>query len=163
MLIWVIANILDMIDNSIYLFSSNASTKNKMALYQTCGCLFGMCSKLLLGGYTGFCMGIATLTRNLCIYNNKFNKLSLCIVLTIQIVGAILVNEGIFGVVATVATVSYTLMLYKSSSKADMCIAVMINTCLWCIYNIHLYAVAASIFNILSFINAFRNYRKLSA
>lgn len=85
------------------------------------------------------------------VYLEKYNKVTVTIMVLLQLMIAIVINEGIVGFAATFATMVYTIGLYKVKTKKDLRISLAVNSLLWSVYNFAINAIVSTVFTLVGF------------
>lgn len=119
------------------LFSSICKTKKNIFLFQCINKIFGVLYTLLLCGYSGMIINILGLVRNFLTLKNKMTKkvqFVLCILMFV--IGIVVNNRGILGILPIIASIEYTIMACRNKSTVKIVkYALLINMIMWSIYD----------------------------
>lgn len=110
-------------------------------------------SYIFLAAWTGFAMNVVSLLRNLLFYlvarfakNSKFwDYFTLFLIYVLLIICTIFTFDGVFSLMATVATIAYTFAIW-SKKKNNYKIFGLISSLCWIVYNIFIRSILGVVF-----------------
>lgn len=137
-----------------------------MIFWQIIDSSFNSISNIFLSSYSGYITNIFTLLRNYLTYKGKFNKKYLVIfILLLVVLGLYFNNKGIIGILPIIASIEYTIFMYKAKTTNRLRIGLIINLIMWGVYNFYIKAYPMFIMNIiiisLSSINNYKSKRNV--
>lgn len=145
-------------------YSTFSKKKDKMIFWQIIDSLFNSISNVFLLSYSGCITNIFTLLRNYLTYKGKFNKKCLIIIMMLLIfLGICFNNKGFIGILPIIASIEYTIFMYKTKTVNKLRIGLIINLIMWGVYDFYIksYPMFAMdmIIIVLSLINNYK-YQK---
>jgi hypothetical protein len=163
----IIANILGLISALIMIYAGAKKEKNKVLKYHTIHALFGMSCDLLLGGYPSVISNIFTITRNILVNKNKFNKLLMVIFIILASISIIYFNNlGIIGYIPLINFIFYTVFINTKDNIVFKYVFI-ISMITWLIYDLIIKAYSSAIFDsitiitsVITLISMIRNKKK---
>ena len=118
-------------------------------------------SNIFLFSYSGAITNFFTILRNYISYKGKNSfilTISICILLTI--LGMIFNNQGIIGVLPILATLEYTICIYKVKKVNNMLISAFFNVLLWSIYDFYIMSYPMFVMDVVTALVSIHNYFK---
>lgn len=153
-MIIIIANILGLISALIMIYAGSIKEKNKVLKYHTIHAFFGMSCDLLLGGYPSVISNIFTITRNILVNKNKFNKIYMIIFILLVTILIILTNNlGWIGYIPLINFIFYTVFI-NTKDNIIFKYVFIISMITWLIYDIIIKAYSSTIFDFITIVTA---------
>lgn len=153
-MIIIIANILGLISALIMIYAGSIKEKNKVLKYHTIHAFFGMSCDLLLGGYPSVISNIFTITRNILVNKNKFNKIYMIIFILLVTILIILTNNlGWIGYIPLINFIFYTVFI-NTKDNIIFKYVFIISMITWLIYDIIIKAYSSAIFDFITIVTA---------
>ena len=127
--------------------------------------LFDMLTNLVLCAYAAFVISFICFIRNIIFYKGKLTKSITLILLIINVIVGLYVNNlQMIGLLAIIASASYTICIYTTKNDQQMRWALCVNLILWFIHNFYVQAypsaVACIVLCIWTFIQIYKNRRQ---
>lgn len=142
-------------------YSLFSKTKNKMIHIQIFSAMANFISNIFLFSYSGAITNFFAILRNYISYKGKNSlilTISICILLTI--LGMIFNNQGIIGVLPILATLEYTICMYKVKKVNNMLISAFFNVLLWSIYDFYIMSYPMFVMDVVTALVSIHNYFK---
>jgi hypothetical protein len=153
-MIVIIANILGLISALIMIYAGSIKEKNKVLKYHTIHAFFGMSCDLLLGGYPSVISNIFTITRNILVNKNKFNKIYMVIFILLVTILILLTNNlGIIGFIPLINFIFYTIFI-NTKDNIIFKYVFIISMITWLIYDVIIKAYSSAVFDLITIITA---------
>jgi hypothetical protein len=153
-MIIIIANILGLISALIMIYAGSIKEKNKVLKYHTIHAFFGMSCDLLLGGYPSVISNIFTITRNILVNKNKFNKIYMIIFILLVTILILLTNNlGWIGYIPLINFIFYTVFI-NTKDNIIFKYVFIISMITWLIYDIIIKAYSSAIFDFITIVTA---------
>lgn len=163
MLNLILGNIFSFLSSGCSAISAIKKNKNDLIYWQIIdNFLFGI-SCIFLNAYAALMTSLIALLRNTLAYKNKLDlKWTILLTSLCIIIGFIVNNTGIFGILAIVASAGYTVLMYTSKTAQQMRYAMVFNLSLWFIHNCYIQAYPSAISSLLlalwALIQTFKNH-----
>lgn len=117
-------------------YSTFNKSKNKMIFWQIVDSMLNAIANVFLFSFSGAITNVFTSIRNMLQVKNKFDKkMMILFCLFVIIIGIYVNNKGIIGLLPIIASIEYTILMYKFKTAQKMRIALIINLILWSIYD----------------------------
>lgn len=124
--------------------------KNDLILWQLWAIVFSAFSCFALKAYAALITCVTDLIRNALAYKNKLNfQLTILLVFLSIFIGLIINNLGWIGLLAIIASASYTIFMYTTKNEQQMRWALVLNQSLWFIHNIYIQAYPSAITEVI--------------
>ena len=108
--------------------------------------LFGIIVNIVLAAYTALVISVVCFIRNILSYKNKLTKKITIILLIISIIVGLYANNlGVIGLLAVVASTSYTICIYTTKNEQQMRYASMVNMFLWFVHDAYIQAYPSAL------------------
>ena len=120
-------------------------SKKDLILWQLWSIILSTFSCVALYAYAAAITCIMDLIRNALAYKDKLSfKITIVLVILCIILGLWINNLGIIGLVAIVASSSYTIFMYTTKNEQQMRWAFIFNQSLWLIHDVYIQAYPAA-------------------
>ena len=146
----------------------SVAKKNKKDLiwWQIIDVIFFIFSCIALQAYAALTTNCFALIRNVLAYKNKLTlKMTFLLSLLCFVVGIYANNLGMFGALAVIATVSYTVFLYTTKNDQQMRYAIIINSILWLVHDYYIKSypsvLTGIVFIVWTIVQIFKNRNKI--
>lgn len=138
-------------------------SKKDLILWQLWSIILSTFSCIALYAYAAVITCIMDLIRNALAYKDKLSfKITLILVILCIIFGLWINNLGMIGIIAVVASSSYTIFMCITKNEQQMRWAFIFNQSLWLIHDIYIQAYPAAITDFVlaswTFFQVYRNY-----
>lgn len=138
------------------------NSKKDLVLWQLWSIVFSTFSCLALYAYAAVVTCVMDLIRNALAYKNKLSlQITALLVVLCIIFGLWINNLGVIGIIAIVASSSYTSCMYITKNEQQMRWAFVFNQILWLIHDIYIQAYPAAATDLAlgmwTFIHIFKN------
>ena len=160
----IIGNFFSLLSAICLAVSVVKKNKNDLIRWQLWCIIWANFACLALKAYAAFVTGIIDLIRNLLAYKNKLTgRLTAVLVVLCIIVSIIVNNLGIIGILAIIASTSYTIFMYTTKDEQQMRWALILNQVLWLVHDTYIQAYPAAltalIIAVWTFMQAIRHIR----
>ena len=146
----ILGNIFSFLSATCIAISVIKKNKSDLVWWQIIDIIFCLFSNIFLFAYAALITNLIALLRNILSYKNKLNlKLTILLTILCIAVGCFVNNRGIFGILAIVASSSYTVFMYTTKNDQQMRYALVFNLTLWFIHDLYIQAYPSSILEIL--------------
>ena len=146
----ILGNIFSFLSASCIAISVIKRNKSDLVWWQIIDIIFCLFSNIFLLAYAALITNLIALLRNILSYKNKLNlKLTILLTILCIVVGCFVNNRGIFGILAIIASASYTVFMYTTKNDQQMRYALVSNLTLWFIHDLYIQAYPSSILEIL--------------
>ena len=146
----ILGNIFSFLSASCIAISVIKRNKSDLVWWQIIDIIFCLFSNIFLLAYAALITNLIALLRNILSYKNKLNlKLTILLTILCIAVGCFVNNRGIFGILAIVASASYTVFMYSTQNDQQMRYALVFNLTLWFMHDLYIQAYPSSILEIL--------------
>ena len=116
--------------------STFGKKKENILKWQVANTSFAILSNLFLQGYSGMVTNLVCLIRNILGAAGKLTKCnSAILILAIIVCGCAANNRGLIGLLPVLASVEYSIGMYRCRSAQAMRIALAVNVALWAVYD----------------------------
>ena len=163
----IIGNIFSLLAAICLIISVVKKNKSDLVLWQLWSIIMGGFSCLALRAYAALITCIMDMIRNILAYKNKLTfSLTMLLVALCIIVGLIINNLGLIGILAITASASYTIFLYITKNAQQMRWALISNLILWFVHDIYVQAYPSALTDIILSVWTFvqiLKYRKNNA
>lgn len=158
----IVGNLFSLLAVTCIAVSVIKKNKNDLILWQLWGICFSNFSCLFLKAYAALITCIADLIRHFFAYKNMLTfHITIALIVFCIITGLWINNLGLIGILAIIASVSYTLLMYITKNDQQMRWALVLNQSLWIIHNIYVQAypslVSEVIITIWTLIQIYKN------
>ncbi|MBR1600222.1 MAG: YgjV family protein [Alphaproteobacteria bacterium] len=142
----IVGNIFSLFAAFCIVISVVKKSKKDLILWQLWSIILSTFSCLALYAYAAVITCIMDLIRNALAYKDKLSlKITLILVVLCIIFGLWINNLGIIGILAIVASSSYTIFMYTTKNEQQMRWAFVFNQLLWLIHDIYIQAYPSAI------------------
>jgi len=160
----IIGNFFSLLSAICLAVSVVKKNKKDLILWQVWCIIFANITCFALKAYAALITGIIDLIRNLLAYKQKLTgRLTAVLVVLCIIISLIVNNLGIIGILAIVASTSYTIFMYTTKDEQQMRWALILNQVLWLIHDTYIQAYPAAltdlVISVWTFIQAIRHIR----
>lgn len=147
----LIGNALSMIVALFTMAANWTNSKEKSYLYQFWQCAILAVANIFFHSYAGITTLVLCAIRNLMIGKGKYTK-KWCIafMLVIGIVGLLVNNRGIPGILLVLATVGYTWGSYVCVNTVPVKLNILINQICWAIYEVFVLDIVSLITELIT-------------
>ena len=137
----IIGNLFSFLAVTCVAISVIKKNKSDLILWQLWGIGFSNFSCLALQAYAALITCISDLIRHSLAYKNMLNfRITMILIGFSIVVGLAINNLGIIGLLAILASTSYTLLMYTTKNEQQMRWALVLNQSLWFVHNIYVQA-----------------------
>lgn len=144
----IIGNVVLSVASILMCIGGACKTKKNILTIQTTEVSLMAIGNLMLGSIPGAIAEIINITRNLLCYKNKLNVTVKIALMIISIVlGLLLNNIGLIGVLPIISTVAYILVINSKDVLAYKMVAVT-SLCLWFVHDLYIGAYITACFDI---------------
>lgn len=124
--------------------------KKDLILWQVWCIVLANVTCLALMAYAALITGIIDMIRNLLAYKNKLTgKITAVLVILCVIISLVVNNLGIIGILAIIASTSYTIFMYTTKNEQQMRWALILNQALWLIHDTYIQAYPAALTDVV--------------
>ena len=142
----ILGNLFSFLSASCIAISVIKRNKSDLIWWQIIDIIFCLFSNVFLAAYSALITNLISLLRNILSYKNKLNvKLTILLTILCIIVGFLVNNRGIFGILAIIASASYTVFMYTTKNNQQMRYALIFNLTLWFIHDFYIQAYPSTI------------------
>ena len=142
----IIGNLFSLLSAICIAVSVIKKEKKTAILWQLWNIVFSIFACIALQAYAALVVCTIVLIRNYLACKDKLNdRITFVLVVLCIIVGLIINNLGIIGLLAIVASSSYTFFMYISKDEQQLRWALLSNLILWLIHDSYIQAYPASI------------------
>lgn len=142
----IIGNFFSLLSAICLAISVIKKNKNDLILWQVWCIVLANVACFALKAYAALITGIIDLIRNLLTYENRLTgKITAVLVVLCIIIGLIVNNLGIIGILAIVASTSYTVFMYTTKDEQQMRWALILNQVLWLIHDTYIQVYPAAL------------------
>lgn len=158
----IIGNLFSLLSVMCLAVSVVKKNKNDLVLWQLWSIVFSVFSCFALRAYAALITCITDLIRNILAYKNRltFQLTSILVILSI-VIGLIINNLGWIGLLAIIASASYTIFMYTTKDEQQMRWALLLNQSLWFIHSLYIQsypsAITEFILSVWTLIQIYRN------
>ena len=154
----IIGEIFSLLAAVFLAYSTFAKKKQKMVFWQILDSSLNAISNIFLLSYSGCITNIFTVLRNYLTYKNKLNKrYTIIFIILMVILGCLFNNKGIIGLFQIIASIEYTLFMYRSKTANNLRTGLIINLTLWGIYDFYIKSYPMLIMDIVIIIFSITN------
>lgn len=140
----IIGNLFSLLAAICVAVSVIRKNKNELILWQLWSIILSTFSCLALGAYAATITCITDMIRNALAYKNRLtSQLTAFLVLLCIVISLWINNLGIIGILAIVASASYTIFMYTTTNEQQMRWALVLNQTLWFIHDLYIKAFPA--------------------
>ena len=140
----IIGNLFSLLAAICVAVSVIRKNKNELILWQLWSIILSTFSCLALGAYAATITCITDMIRNALAYKNRLtSQLTAFLVLLCIVISLWINNLGIIGILAIVASASYTIFMYTTINEQQMRWALVLNQTLWFIHDLYIQAFPA--------------------
>ena len=137
----IIGNFFSLLAATCLVISVIKKNKNDLVLWQLRAIIFSVFSCFALKAFAALITCITDLIRNTLAWKNKLTfRLTILLVALSIVIGLIINNLGFIGLLAIVASASYTIFMYTTKNEQQMRWALVLNQSLWVIHNLYIMA-----------------------
>lgn len=164
MLNLILGNIFSFLSSGCSAISAIKKKKTDLIYWQIIDIIFFTISCVFLNAYAALITSLVALLRNILAYKNKLDlKWTILLTALCIIIGFIVNNAGIFGILAIIASAGYTVFMYTSKTAQQMRYAMVFNLSLWFIHNCYIQAYPSALSSLLlalwALIQTFKNHK----
>lgn len=124
--------------------------KSDLILWQLWGIAFSNFSCLALKAYAALITCIADFIRNYLAYKNLLNfRITMLLIVFCIAAGLWINNLGLIGLLAIIASTSYTYLMYTTKNEQQMRWALVLNQGLWFVHSIYIQAYPSAITEVI--------------
>lgn len=147
----IIGNMMSMVCAIFTMAANWTNSKSKSYIYQFWQCAILAVANVFFHSYAGITTLVLCALRNLLIGKEKYTK-KLCVVfmIAIGVVGLLVNNKGIPGIILVLATVGYTWGSYVVMRPMAVKANILINQACWAIYEIFVLDIVSLITEIIT-------------
>ncbi|MBR6412506.1 MAG: YgjV family protein [Alphaproteobacteria bacterium] len=158
----ILGNILAAIGSACVIISVVKKNKRDLIWWQTINIFFCMFSSIALSAYAALVTNCFALIRNILACKNKLNShITFILSFLCLITGLYMNNLGLIGLLAIIASVSYTVFIYITKNDQQMRYAIIFNSVLWLIHDYYIKSyptfLTGIIFILWTIIQIFKN------
>jgi hypothetical protein len=152
----IISNILGALSDGLCGVSGLAKTKRQIILINTVSNILGILCDLIIGGYTAVTTLVMSCIGELLNYKKERGKLySTVYVIVLIIISTIFSTNGLIDALPVIANAEYIVVVSCTKETIHTKMALLVNTMLWCIFNISFRLYASAIIEIICIIIIF--------
>ena len=146
-------------------FSTFSKNKEKMLYFQIGDCLFHSIGNILLGNFAAVSTNWICAGRNLLNAKNRNNTvINIIIMILLGTIGIVVNQKGIIGLLPVIASLEYTICMYKFKSPQALRCSLLVNMIFYIIHDftfmLYTSAIGKSIIVIITIYNIIRNTKK---
>lgn len=158
----IVGNIFSLLSVLCLAVSVIKKNKNDLILWQLWSIVFSIFACFALKAFAALITCITDLIRNALAYKNKLTfRLTILLIALSIVIGLMINNLGWIGLLAILASASYTLFMYTTKNDQQMRWALLLNQSLWFIHNLYVQAypsaISELILSIWTLIQIYRN------
>ena len=146
----IIGNIFSLLSSLCLAISVIKKSKRDLIWWQILNIVLSLVTDVVLLAYSAVTLTLVALFRNILEYKNKLTvKWTFVLSLLGALIGLYVNNKGIYGWLAIIATVSYTICMYTTKNEQQMRYALVLNLILWGIHYAYVQAYPTVITKII--------------
>lgn len=148
----IIGNIISFFAMLCLVASCSARDREKMYRFQLYETVLCTVASLFFGSYSGLSTQFIAIYRNWKVYKKRYTFLDMILsAVLIVIIGLIVNNRGLIGLIPIVATIELTLCNYYLKNPNAIHFSILLNTAMWMVYSLFIFdfsSVAGQIISI---------------
>ena len=146
----ILGNIFAALGAACVVISVAKKNKKDLIWWQAINIFFSILANVALFAYAALITNCFGIIRNILFCKNKLtSKATFILSAVCLITGTYMNNLGVIGLLAVIASVSYTIFMYTTKNEQQMRYALTINMLLWFIHNLYVQAYPSAIANIV--------------
>lgn len=135
----IISNVLAAIGSLFLVISQFKTEKKDVIKYGIINCIVQTVASIFAGAFSRIIVNIVAFTRDLITYKDRLTKQITIILMIVQtILGVILNNKGYIGMLPIIASLVYTMSLFRSKTAQGVRIGLLINVLLWIVHDLYI-------------------------